>query len=128
MRHVSRVHLAVAIGVLMLIAGLAARGVQDPKRKEPPRPGPMLAQGTLTLETPELTLTLVKSSQTVASLRAKAADGFDFTPGDLLVERSHNGFYHLGDIDLRLRVGSSGEWRGFSTAQSRTPVTSLPAA
>src|SRR5512147_3113911 len=102
MRHESRVHLVVAIAVLMLIVGLATfAGVpgaaaalgwpsgQDPKKKEPPRPGPMLEQGTLTLETPDFTLTLVKSSQTVASLRAKAADGFDFTPGDLLVERSH---------------------------------------
>src|SRR5512146_3257044 len=114
MRHVSRVHLAVAIGVLMLIAGLAAfagapnaaaalgwpasvpdaaaalgwQGSQDPRKKEPPRPGPMLDQGTITLDTPDFTLTLVMSSQTVASLRAKAADGFDFTPGDLLVERS----------------------------------------
>ena len=126
MRCVSRVHLAAAIGVLLAIAGLSVSGAQDPKRKEPPRPGPMLEQGTLTLDTPDFTLTLVRSSQTVAALRAKAASGFDFTPGDLLVERSRNGFYHLGDIDLRLRVGSSGEWRGFSTAQSRTPVRALP--
>ncbi len=50
--------------------------------------GPMLDQGTIDLDTPDFTLTLVRSSQTVAALKPKGADGFDFTPGDLLVERS----------------------------------------
>ncbi|HYY72299.1 MAG TPA: DUF5695 domain-containing protein [Candidatus Bathyarchaeia archaeon] len=44
---------------------------------------------------------------------------FDFTPGDLLIERSRDGYYHLGDIDLRLRPGTSGEWKNYSTALAR---------
>jgi hypothetical protein len=88
----------------------------------------MLSGGTLTLETPAFTLKLVKSSQTVAALQPKADPKFDFTPGDLLTQRSQNGYYHLGDLDLRIRKGTSGTWVGYSTALSRTPVTPIAAS
>jgi len=88
----------------------------------------MLTQGYLTLNTPDFTLKLVRSSQTVAALQPKDANGFDFTPGDLLVARSQNGYYHLGDLDLRLRVNGTGDWTGYSTALARQPVTALPAS
>src|SRR5205807_3669570 len=101
---------------------------QERARKEPPTPGPMLAQGRITLDTPEFTLDLVRSSQTVASLKPKAAPEFDFTPGDLIVERSKDGYYHLGDLNLRVRIGSSDEWKNYSTAVVRQPVLALPAS
>ncbi len=88
----------------------------------------MLEQGTADFDTPEFTLSLVRSSQTVAALKPKGADGFDFTPGDILVQRSRDSYYHLGDLDLRLRTGTSGEWKSYSTALARKPVTALPAA
>ena len=94
----------------------------------PPTPGPMLSDGTMSLQTPELELSLVRSSQTVAALHPTQDKSFDFTPGDLLVQRSHDGYYHLGDIDLRLREGTSGEWKSYSTALARAPVTALPAS
>ncbi|MGH9781885.1 MAG: DUF5695 domain-containing protein, partial [Candidatus Acidiferrales bacterium] len=94
--------------------------------QEPATPGPMLAQGMINLDTPQFDLSLVRSSQTVAALKPKGANGFDFTPGDLLVARSQNGYYHLGDLDLRLRLGTTGEWKGYSTAVERTPVKALP--
>jgi len=87
----------------------------------------MLDQGTFTFDTPDLSLVLVRSSQTVAALRTKGPDAFDFTPGDLLVERSRNGYYHLGDLDLRLRRGTTGAWRDYSTAAARAPVTPVAA-
>jgi len=99
---------------------------QDDKRKKPPTPGAMLDQGTEDFDTPDFTLTLVQSSQTVAALKPKAAEGFDFTPGDLLVSRSQDGYFHLGDITLRLRTGGSGDWRNYSTAAARQPVLRLP--
>src|SRR5207249_4505073 len=101
---------------------------QERARKEPPTPGPMLAQGRITLDTPEFTLDLVRSSQTVASLKPKAAPEFDFPPGDLIVERSKDGYYHLGDLNLRVRIGSSDEWKNYSTAVVRQPVLALPAS
>lgn len=88
----------------------------------------MLDQGIADYETPEFTLRLVKSSGTVAALKPKGAEGFDFTPGDLLVARSQNGYFHLGDITLRLRSEGSADWANYSTATSRLPVQELPAS
>jgi hypothetical protein len=98
---------------------------QENKPKAPPTPGPMLQQGTMELETPDFNLVLVRSSQTVAALKPKSAPDFDFTPGDLLVERSQDKYFHLGDITVRLREGTSGDWKNYSTASNRTPVTPL---
>jgi hypothetical protein len=99
---------------------------QEPEHQAPPTPGPMLSQGTFDLDTPELTLKLVRSSQTVAALTSKSSEKFDFTPGDLLLKRSGDGFYHLGDLDLRVRTGTTGEWKNYSTALTRVPVITLP--
>lgn len=101
---------------------------QDHKPEVPAKPGPMLDQGLIKLETPEFDLALVRSSQTVAALNPKSPPEFDFTPGDLLVERSQDGYFHLGDITLRLRVGTSSDWKNYSTATSRKPVIALPAS
>jgi hypothetical protein len=114
--------------ILVVLSPVVHReaSAQERRPQVPPTPGPMLAEGTVDLDTPEFALSLVRSSQTVAALKPKGADGFDFTPGDLLVERSQNGFYHLGDLDLRL--GNSGDWKSYSTAVERQPVLALPAS
>ena len=100
---------------------------QQRGQEKPPVPGPMLSQGKVPFDTPEFSLSLVRSSQTVAALQPKGAGDFDFTPGDLLAARSNNGYFHLGDLTLRLRTGSSGEWKNYSTAEVRKPVIALPA-
>ena len=97
---------------------------QGRAQRPPAVPGPMLADGTQDYDTPEFKLSLVKSSQTVAALKPNGGNGFDFTPGDILVERSQDGFDHLGDLDLRLRSGE-GEWKGYSTSLARHPVTPI---
>src|SRR5215470_11463191 len=114
------------LGLLIASAAVWVALAQQEQKKEPPTPGPMLEQGYLDLDTPAFSLRLVRSSQTVAALKPKGAGDFDFTPGDLLVERSKDGYYHLGDVDLRLRAGTSGEWKGYSTALARKPVAALP--
>lgn len=96
------------------------------KEKAAAKPGPMLDQGTVDIDTPDFTLSLVRSSQTVAALKPKGESGFDFTPGDLLRERSQDGYDHLGDLELRLRSGNSGAWKNYSTAAARKPVTANP--
>ena len=111
---------------LGLFATSPQSAAQEQKKKQPPTPGPMLSQGTVDFDIPEFTFTLVRSSQTVAALKPKGASNFDFTPGDLLIERSKNGYFHLGDITLRLRTGNSGGWKNYSTAAARNPVTVLP--
>ena len=52
---------------------------------------------------------------------------FDFTPGDLKCSRSTAGYFHLGDITLRLRTGTSGSWQNVTTSASRTAVTAQTA-
>jgi hypothetical protein len=86
----------------------------------------MLNQGIEDYDTPDFTLSLVRSSQTSAALKPKGGDGFDFAPGDLLPERSQNGYFHLGDLTLRLRLGDSANWTNYSTATVRAPVRPLP--
>ena len=86
-----------------------------------------LDHGYLDLETPDFKLRLVKASQTVAALEPKSTSGFDFTPGDRLSHRQADRYHHLGDLILRARVGGSGQWRTYDTAESRKPVEPLPA-
>ena len=108
---------------VLLIAGTFLSGQEA--KKAPPQPGPMLTRGVENFDTPEFQLALVRSSQTVAALHPKSDTQFDFTPSDRLTERSHDGYYHLGDIDIRLRI-AAGEWKDFSTALHRTAVKDVP--
>ena len=122
----------IALGCLVLASLIAVLQInavaQRGRGGTPPVPGPMLADGMIDIDTPDFSLTLVRSSQTVAALKPKGADGFDFVPGDMLVERSQNGYYQLGDITLRVRSGGASEWKNFTTAVERKPVAALPAA
>jgi len=98
---------------------------QETGARRSPAPGPMLNQGIEDYDTPDFTLSLVRSSQTIAALKPKGGDGFDFAPGDLLPERSQDGYFHLGDLTLRLRLGDSANWTNYSTATVRAPVRPL---
>ena len=90
-------------------------------------PGPMIDGGKITLSSSVLSVDLLKYSGTVARLTPQADLGLDYTPGDLLKQRSADTFYHLGDLDLRFRtVGTSG-WTDVSTAFRRQPVSSISA-
>jgi hypothetical protein len=120
--------LRLACLLLVLLVPAAGPTGQGRGQKPPAIPGPMLDQGLMTVDTPEFTLDLVRSSQTVAALKPKGSAGFDFTPGDLLVERSQNGYYHLGDLDVRVRVGGSKDWKDYSTSAVRRAVVALPAS
>ena len=71
--------------VLGLVLTLRQSAARHQTRKAAATPGPMLGQGVLNIETPEFTLSLVRSSQTVAALKPKGAGDFDFTPGDLVI-------------------------------------------
>jgi hypothetical protein len=97
-------------------------------QNRPPAPPPTLGleQGVMELDTPDFILKLVKASQTVAALQPKGGKGFDFTPADRLSSRAGDGFYHLGDLTLRLRKPGATAWQDYSTAQSRKPVQALP--
>ena len=103
-----------------LIVGMAypATGADAP---------PVVGTELMEFSTPDFDLALTKESQTVAALRPKAGQGFDFTPADRREARAGNGFYHLGDLTLRVRPAGSGPWLDCSTAAARAPVRALPA-
>jgi hypothetical protein len=97
-----------------------------------PSPTPLpptlgLDQGYLDFDTPNFKVKLVKTSQTIAALQPKGADGFDFAPGDRLERRAANGYHHLGDLTLRLRTAGAGPWQKYDTAEARKPVQALEA-
>ncbi len=83
----------------------------------------MLDGGRVTLTSPALSVSLLKYSGTVAQLSPAADATLDYTPGDRLKERSADTFYHLGDLDLRIRTVGASDWTDVSTAFHRAPVT-----
>ncbi|KQR71392.1 DUF5695 domain-containing protein [Pedobacter sp. Leaf176] len=87
-----------------------------------------LENGFSSFDTGTFMLKLVKSSQTVAGLAPKMVKDFDFIPGDSLKVRSSDGFYHLGDINLKLKSGNDTNWKSYSTAVKRSPVKSISVA
>src|SRR5260370_18072743 len=79
---------ACCFAMTLIVTFQAWAAQQGNEKKQPPTPGPMLTQGTIDFDTPEFTLSLVQSSQTVAALKPKTAGDFDFTPEALLLARS----------------------------------------
>ena len=117
------------VGLLAMtvsLFGIAQVQAQDDKEEITPTLG--LNQGFLQYETPNFNLELVQASQTVSALRPKGTGDFDFTPHDRLDRRNGDGFFHLGDLTLRLRTGDSGAWTEYSTAADRAPVDPLKAS
>lgn len=82
-----------------------------------------VGNGYTTFQAGSLNGQLVKSSQTLASL--KTSSGFDFLPFDLLPRLAFNGAHHLGDVTFRYRTSSAGNWATVDSASSRKAVTPL---
>jgi hypothetical protein len=78
---------------------------------------------TVNFETAEFCVSLAKNSQTLIGLKPKVVSGFDFAPSDQASSRSGAGYFNLGDITLRYRVGGTGTYQNVTTASSRTQVT-----
>lgn len=113
------------LGGILWIAGVAGVCGQSPTAYIGQDRGVILDQGVETYHTPDFTLGVARSSGTVTALKPTGVSDFDFTPAELLPQRSADGYYHLGDLDLRLRSAGEANWKGYSTALARGPVTSL---
>jgi hypothetical protein len=108
-----------------LALSLLLTGAAVAQRPKPLPPGPMLDGGHVTLQSPALTLDLLRYSGTAAKLTTASDPVFDYTPGDQLKQRSADTFYHLGDLDLRLKADGDADWTDYSTAYRRQPVRVL---
>ena len=112
-------HLAITLAL-----GASASLIAQPAgQNNPPSLG--LENGITDIRTPTYTLRLGKDSQVAVGLLPNFQGGFDFLPSDRLRQRSGNRFYHLGDINLRVRSAGESEWINASTAESRKAVTPL---
>ena len=65
-------------------------------------------------------------TQTLGRLSPVDAAGFSFVPTGREAERSGDGYHHVGDLNLRVRV-AGGAWRDLSSAAARRPIRILPA-
>ncbi|MGV8094601.1 MAG: DUF5695 domain-containing protein [Mangrovibacterium sp.] len=123
--HIKRISLLFCL-FLCLLAVFKAYS-QYPERQGNPET-PVLGDDFLDYATPTIKLQLVRSSQTVSELKTVNADNFDFTPHGRLSVRNTNGFYHLGDINLRLRQAGNSNWSSWSSAEKRQPVEPIAVA
>ena len=129
-------HGANAAAALLLVIASSSAIAQFYPAGRAPKIGPLFDQGVKRYSTPEFNLVLMRSSGTVAELETtqpapstatqREHNGYDFTPYDLLAQRSIDGYFHLGDLNLRLRLEGQTEWNGYSTALERHPVAPLP--
>ncbi|WP_206606369.1 DUF5695 domain-containing protein [Steroidobacter cummioxidans] len=85
-----------------------------------------MASTTLDVQSRDFDIVLDNSSQTLVSLKPKQGGGFDFAPSKLRSTRSGDGYYQLGDLDLRLRSVGESQWQDYSTAFRREPARELP--
>ena len=61
-------------------------------------------------------------------LTAAATTELRLHAGGSTAQRAADGFHHLGDITMRIRTGTAGDWKDYDTATTRKPVTTLPAS
>jgi hypothetical protein len=98
---------------------------QTPARTPEPRPKTLgVERGIEYFEVAGFNLRFLRSSQTIAAMEPLGSNGFDFIPADRIDERSSDGFHHLGDIRFWIKT-ENGEWRKFSTAETRRDVTGI---
>lgn len=116
---------AFLLATLIIIALFSLEIQAQSVSGKPEKPSTLfLEEELLEYSTPIVRLRLVSSSQTVFGLES-AETGFDYTPSDRLENRSADGFYHLGDINLRLRPEEEDEWTSYSSATRRKPVKNI---
>ena len=74
----------------------------------------------------QFSLQLRTDTQTLARLSPLSDAAFSFVPTARGPERAADGYNHVGDLHLRVRA-PGGEWRDFSSASARRPITPLRA-
>ncbi len=88
---------------------------------------PSAMAGTpLNLQSRDFDIVLDSETQTLLSLKPKQGNGFDFAPSKLSKTRNGDGYYQLGDLDLRLRAAGESQWQDYSSAYRREPARELP--
>ncbi len=113
---------ALRLLALLLATTTTLSGAAQPK---PPKPSYRPTAQTA-IRTPAFRVALRTDTQTLARLSPAVDPGFDFVPGAREAERAGDGYVHIGDIHLRVRM-PGGEWTDFASAQRRKAIRRLPA-
>ncbi len=99
---------------------------QNPWNKMAQQPNTLHPElGSENYETDQWKIEIFNYSQTIKRLEPKNAERFDFTPSDRLEFRDIDGCYHLGDINLTLKIDN--EWKSFSSAKQRQKLVVIEA-
>lgn len=97
-------------------------------RPEPSTSSDLSTIPTIEVAAGKLRAALRRDTQTLAKLSPADEPQFSFVPTWRAVERSGNGYNHIGDLHLRLRrAGTSpGAWQDFASQHARAPIAPLP--
>lgn len=89
-------------------------------KKQPATLG--IDKGSKDFQLTQLNLSILNSSQTVASLKMKTDSIFDYTPDELLEKRDRDKFFHLGDLNISIKPVGSSDWKNYSSSTKRIDV------
>ena len=114
----------IRVSLLLTLLSTAAIA-QSPWENLSKRPSTLhLEQGYINVKSRDFSLKLVKSSQTLAGLKPLSDTVFNFSPEQFLKQRSSDGMYQLGDINLKVKT-PGGDWKRYSTATKRASVSAI---
>jgi hypothetical protein len=89
-------------------------------KKQPATLG--IDKGSKDFKLTNFNLSILNSSQTVASLKLKTDSKFDYTPDELLNKRDRDKFFHLGDLNISIKPVGSSDWKNYSSSTKRVDV------
>lgn len=124
MKKTSILYLAVYLFTFAgLHRGFAQNPFWDDVKKQPATLG--IDKGIKEFSLRNLNLSILNSSQTVASLKLKTDSKFDYTPDELLNKRDRDKFFHLGDLNISIKQVGTSEWKKYSSSTKRVDVKTL---
>lgn len=109
--------------VIPLLAGAAFGGAPPLIAQEPAKPA-VKPIATTDYSVGQFRIALRTDTQTLARLSPATEPAFSFVPTTHEAERAGDGYNHIGDINLRVRL-PGGAWRDFASAHARKPITIL---
>ncbi|WP_294391641.1 DUF5695 domain-containing protein [uncultured Sphingomonas sp.] len=113
------------LATLLLLAGTSLSGAEPASRTQPQAAPTYAPIATTDHMAGAFRLSLRADTQTLARLSPADEAGFSFVPTWKEAERAGNGYNHVGDLNLRLRM-PGGAWRDFASAHARRPIRPLP--
>lgn len=85
-----------------------------------------IEQGAKSFALDQLKVKILNASQTLSAFQQVNGDvAFDYTPVELLAKRDRNNFFHIGDINIRLKRDGETKWSSYSSAKDRKKVIEI---